>query len=257
MKWSYDNTCRLQRKAAFQVHCMKRRRINATDRDHYTIEQLHILIIWLQPTLEISIVNWLILLESGNAQCTEGLRELTGLTTLKKTNPTPKNNCYGNPVYHTQCISPSDIVTTHRNTLEFLLLKSQHQAGTWTQILSAFFPLLCHAFITVPHRDTCGYNPDQSWLRFNSWKAQGSILDLWKPNETEGGGLNPGSFHPHPSRSRRLESHSPLSHLQPMKTDDKALTKFKRWYKWQKRRTITELFVTLAINEKKILNHYK
>lgn len=170
MKWSYDNTCRLQRKAAFQVHCMKRRRINATERGHYTIEELHILIIWLHPTLEISIVNWLILLKSGNPQCTEGLREVTGLTTLKKTNPKPKNNCYGNPVYHTQGISPLDIVMTHRNTLEFLLLKSQHQAGTWTQILNTFLPLLGHAFITVPRKDTCGYNPDQSWLRLTAEK---------------------------------------------------------------------------------------
>lgn len=82
MKWSYDNTCRLQRKAAFQVHCMKRRRINATERDHYT-KELNILIIWLHPALEISIVNWLIFLRSGNPQCTGSLKELTGQNTFK------------------------------------------------------------------------------------------------------------------------------------------------------------------------------
>lgn len=84
MKWSYDNTCRLQRKAAFQVHCMKRRRINATERDHYAAEGLHILIIWLHPALEISIVNWLMLLRSTNSQCTKVLRELTGSSTWEK-----------------------------------------------------------------------------------------------------------------------------------------------------------------------------
>jgi len=67
---------------------MKKRRINATERDHYTIEELHILIILLYPALEISIANWLILLRSGNPQCTEVLLDVP----LKKPQTKPHRN---------------------------------------------------------------------------------------------------------------------------------------------------------------------
>lgn len=179
MKGSYDNTCRLQRKAAFQVHCMKRRRINATERDHYTIEELHILIIWLHPTLEISIVNWFIFLRRGNLQCTEFLRELTGQNTLKNLENMQKwskqmikhekpNNllffnhlmilhwqrakqlsrlclhCYGNLAYHAHGVFHPQIYSWHAEIFlvsSFRRHNAYNQPGTWPQFLHAFLNL--------------------------------------------------------------------------------------------------------------------
>lgn len=242
MKWSYDNTCRLQRKAAFQVHCMKRRRINATERDHYAVEELPILIIWLHPTLEISTVNWLIFL-SENPQCTEFLKELTGQNTLKSPNnmqklpkqmikhKKPNNLLYFNylMIHHwvrakqfsiiiciimvtqctmlTLCIS-SNIFMTYRNILAFLLLKTQCQ---WPTCDRNPAPPCFPQFIIVPCRGTSGHNPDQSWLRLTAEKHKEASY-ISESQRKQKWGLNPEFFHPHPSR-KRLECRIPLSHL--------------------------------------------
>lgn len=133
---------------------MKRRRINATEKDHYTIEDLHISITWLHPTLEISIVNWLILLKGGNPQYwglkgtywTNHLKKLANrngqadhkrpnyLLRFKRAHSWPDSACI---VMVTQCITlpscipSSNIFMTYRNMSSFegtmLMTKLRHE----------------------------------------------------------------------------------------------------------------------------------
>lgn len=223
---------------------MKRRRINATERDHNTIEELHILIIWLHPTLEISIVNWLLFLRSGNPQHTEFLREVTGQNTFKSPENMPKLPkqmihksqiiCYISTILWcftergsnsspdsvciiavtqctmlTLCISSPDRSMTYRTIYAFLLWKVQ---CLWTTCDRTPAPPCLLQFIIVPCRDTRGHNPDHSGLRLTAEKHK-EASSISESQRKQKWGLNPEFFHTHPSRKRRLESWIPLSHL--------------------------------------------
>lgn len=96
--------------------------------------------------------------------------------------------------------------------------------------------------------------PQPRWelTQVNSWKAHGSILDLWKPKETEVG-----------LKSRILSPSSKQKKIREPDTFVSSVAYQNRWQNsnWVQKVTqteeVAELSVTSALNEKKILCHYK